>query len=353
MILRAKNIGLRLAYEQWGVGAPYSDGYSVTTLPIPFSNTDYTVIANSSWLNSGAVMASAALSVTQIKVRNGGYTDTYHFLTIGRQQWGVSTTSFPISVSAVYSIIAAKKDTSANSVPDVQNYSSTGFAYYGPSPYAWFAVCKAQQWGNAGSNNGSVDVTFPISFTKAVYQIQLTYNNSSYENPTYEIKDTKSFSYWSKYGGDKLWLAIGVQQWGYCNNGSQISFPMAYKTKCYAITFGVHYNGSQYDYNQVVSYNTLGFTMYQTVGTNGLAIMWIALGVQQWGVTTSNSGTITFPLAHKSSVFAVTLFMEAHGTSTIYIYAQSISLDNFVITSAIPQSQFQSFAKAYWISLGV
>lgn len=67
-----------------------------------------------------------------------------------------------------------------------------------------------EQWGNAGSNNGSVDVTFPISFTKAVYQIQLTYNNSSYENPTYEIKDTKSFSYWSKYGGDKLWLAIGV-----------------------------------------------------------------------------------------------------------------------------------------------
>ena len=69
---------------QWGVGAPYSDGYSVTTLPIPFSNTDYTVIANSSWLKSGAVMASAALSVTQIKVRNEGYTDTYHFLTIGR-----------------------------------------------------------------------------------------------------------------------------------------------------------------------------------------------------------------------------------------------------------------------------
>ena len=66
------------------------------------------------------------------------------------------------------------------------------------------------QWGNAGSNNGSVDVTFPISFTKAVYQIQLTYNSNSYENPTYEIKDTKSFTYWSKYGGNKLWLAIGA-----------------------------------------------------------------------------------------------------------------------------------------------
>lgn len=67
-----------------------------------------------------------------------------------------------------------------------------------------------EQWGNAGNSGGSVDVTFPISFTKTVYQIQLTYNSSSYENPTYAIKDTKSFSYWCKYGGDKLWLAVGM-----------------------------------------------------------------------------------------------------------------------------------------------
>ena len=66
------------------------------------------------------------------------------------------------------------------------------------------------QWGNAGNSGGSVNVTFPVSFTKTVYQIQLTYNNESYENPTYEIKDTKSFRYWSKYGGNKLWLAIGA-----------------------------------------------------------------------------------------------------------------------------------------------
>ena len=97
---------------QWGVGAPYSDGYSVTTLPIPFSNTDYTVIANSSWLNSGAVMASAALSVTQIKVRNGGYTDTYHFLTIGRQQWGRSTAAtlnFSLPFQKFYCIATAQE----------------------------------------------------------------------------------------------------------------------------------------------------------------------------------------------------------------------------------------------------
>ena len=92
-----------------------------------------------------------------------------------------------------------------------------------------------QQWGNAGNSGGSVDVTFPISFTKTVYQIQLTYNNSSYENPTYEIKDTKSFSYWSKYGGDKLWLAIGVQQWGYTSSGT-LTFPIAFNDAVYACT---------------------------------------------------------------------------------------------------------------------
>lgn len=93
-----------------------------------------------------------------------------------------------------------------------------------------------KQWGNAGSNNGSVDVTFPISFTKAVYQIQLTYNNNSYENPTYKIKDTKSFSYWSKYGGDKLWLAIGAQQWGVNignSSGVEYSFPVSFTSKLY------------------------------------------------------------------------------------------------------------------------
>ena len=76
--------------------------------------------------------------------------------------------------------------------------------------YVKFSNGLILQWGNAGNSGGSVDVTFPISFTKTVYQIQLTYNSSSYENPTYAIKDTKSFSYWCKYGGDKLWFAIGM-----------------------------------------------------------------------------------------------------------------------------------------------
>ena len=149
--------------------------------------------------------------------------------------------------------------------------------------YVKFANGLILQWGNAGSNNGSVDVTFPISFTKAVYQIQLTYNNSSYENPTYEIKDTKSFSYWSKYGGDKLWLAIGVQQWGYNNTdyAASVTFPIAFTKSCYAIAIGPHNRVT----GNVVAQNITNSKFSLTAPESGdcAQARWIAIGVQRSG----------------------------------------------------------------------
>lgn len=100
-----------------------------------------------------------------------------------------------------------------------------------------YIAIGVQQWGNAGNGGGSVDVTFPISFTKTVYQIQLTCNSDSYENPVYAIKDTKSFSYWSKYGGDKLWFALGMQQWGVVTSYDvTVNFPVAYSTQIFCLT---------------------------------------------------------------------------------------------------------------------
>ena len=144
-----------------------------------------------------------------------------------------------------------------------------------------------QQWGNAGNSGGSVDVTFPISFTKTVYQIQLTYNNSSYENPTYAIKDTKSFSYWSKYGGDKLWLAIGAQQWGYAENTSvgsghagtySASFPIAFSTVyqivCSTVKEAQSYKGAPNIYSYTTS--TVTFSTYD--GWYVDKAMYIAVG---------------------------------------------------------------------------
>lgn len=53
-------------------------------------------------------------------------------------------------------------------------------------------------------------MTFPLTFSSSVYNLQLTWNKSDYENPTAGSVKTSKFVYWSKYsGGTKWWLAIG------------------------------------------------------------------------------------------------------------------------------------------------
>ena len=76
-------IGLLGAYEQWGVGDKYANRYSITTLPIAFSNVDYALMITNGNLSAGIYISGAALSTTQIKVWNGGYSDRYYFFAIG------------------------------------------------------------------------------------------------------------------------------------------------------------------------------------------------------------------------------------------------------------------------------
>lgn len=105
------------------------------------------------------------------------------------------------------------------------------------------------------------------------------------------------------------YIVIGqAQQWGYATKGREFSFPLAYNIKCYTITCGVHYNGKQYGYDQVVSYNVSGFTTYEALDTN-IAMLWISIGVQQWGVVKCEQGdiwyTINFPISFSIQVFGV------------------------------------------------
>ena len=226
MILRAKNIGLRLAYEQWGYAQkPTSEYDFYWVYPIPFP----TLV--------GAIMLTPQYE-GQCRVHSINSFDRF---------------------SCSFRTDGTRTDLNSNHV---------------------FAI-GFQQWGNAGSNNGSVDVTFPISFTKAVYQIQLTCNNSSYENPTYEIKDTKSFSYWSKYGGDKLWLAIGVQQWGFVHTRTTtVEFNIPF-TKVFAcVGTNTSSVGNAVPSCGITNLTNSSFTMSvfanDNVGTSD--VTWMALG---------------------------------------------------------------------------
>ena len=171
-----------------------------------------------------------------------------------------------------------------------------------------------KQWGYAGNSGGSVDVTFPVSFTKTVYQIQLTYNSDSYENPTYAIKDTKSFRYWSKYGGDKLWLAIGAQQWGFGESPyatpTTYTYPLAYSVNALNVVIGSV--GGRESTCRINSVSKDSFVAYRHYSGSG-DLYWLAIGVQQWGRSTA--ATLNFSLPFQK-FYCITTAQESWGSAT-------------------------------------
>lgn len=75
-----------------------------------------------------------------------------------------------------------------------------------------------------------------------------------------------------------LYLA-GKPQWGYYTktNNSKIIFPIKFLLNCYGVTFGIHYDNSQYSYDQLISYDCQGFQPYQSINGN-MAVMFFAVG---------------------------------------------------------------------------
>ena len=84
--------------------------------------------------------------------------------------------------------------------------------------------------------------------------------------------------------------------------------------------------------------------MYQTVGTDGLAIMWIALGVQQWGYTGEQSNKIVFPLKYTRAVFVI-----------VPIVGNGIPqpATNVTLSGATSVGHDGTGVNTYWISIGV
>lgn len=70
-----------------------------------------------------------------------------------------------------------------------------------------------------------------------------------------------------------------ILQWGYINAATnKCTFPISFTSACYAITFGIHYNNTQYGYDQVQSYSTTGFTTFHNLEKDYVKVMWHAIG---------------------------------------------------------------------------
>nr|DAM41043.1 MAG TPA: hypothetical protein [Caudoviricetes sp.] len=63
--------------------------------------------------------------------------------------------------------------------------------------------------------------------------------------------------------------------------------------------------------------------------------------------------TVNFPVAYSTQIFCLTVFHSANGTSTLDLYAKRVMLNKFTFIASAPDSQFTSFERAYWLSIGV
>lgn len=286
-------IGMQL---QWGTiynakaGAlDNNNNNNAVTFPMPFTTVfalSPTFIIKANHVNVDVIVNLYSLSNTGAVIRCWDYDNATNdgqliYVALGKQQWGyaqkptseydfdwVYPIPFPTLVGAIMLTPQYEGQCRPHSINSFDRFSCS-LRTDGTKPKLnsnhVFAI-GFQQWGNAGNSGGSVNATFPVSFTKTVYQIQLTYNNDSYENPTYEIKDTKSFRYWSKYGGNKLWLAIGAQQWGvgdkYANKYSIETLPIAFSNVDYALMItnrnlsaGMYISGAALSTTQIKVWN--------------------------------------------------------------------------------------------------
>lgn len=75
-------------------------------------------------------------------------------------------------------------------------------------------------------------------------------------------------------------LFAAIKQWGQVKNNAasqKVNYPIAFSYACYAIVFGIVYNNLQYGYDQVTSYDKIGFYTYHNID-DPLTIRYVALG---------------------------------------------------------------------------
>ena len=307
--------------KQWGKHARTTD-YEQITFPISFTNVNYTCISTSYDLNSNADVTSAysgtynsgkypeeqERTVSRFYVKTGSNAGGRDWIAIGQQQWGIKAAStytwtYPLPLAVVYyaDMMGYRKGSAGSEYGWIRSISPIAFETYIIDESAiCFCVGIAQQWGVVTDDRSTLTFLLPFS-------------NSDYFYAAFPTNKVN-------IGGINL---HGVRNPTYLELYSSIS-------------------------NDSNTANNWQF------GVRTINPCWLAVGIQQWGYTTSyNKVTVNFPVAYSTQIFCLTAFHSAPGVSTLDIYASHVTLNGFAFSVAAPDSAFTSFERAYWLSIGV
>ena len=159
----------------------------------------------------------------------------------------------------------------------------------------------------------------------------------------------------NNYGPGSWWLVIGKQQWGYATRSGKgdttFSFPLTFNT-VYAVNAGRYFK-SRDDSNSghgVMSHTTTNCVTY-TGASQTSAMTIIAIGKQQWGVTTYSGCGNCFPISF-TTPYAV-IAEEHHKTTTATNYDGSFMTTRLTTTGFSYRAESTGYADAImFVSFG-
>lgn len=255
-------------------------------------------------------------------------------------QWGCaegSPVAYPIAFTLICYIVRNGMQTSSSAGQAYERgvfaVTKTNFSRIFPSPQQSYIAIGIQQWGaTTPVGRGSRTVNFHLTFPTQVYILLKTgfgvspyADTLSYAYGTVAAITTTSFKMFEG-NVDTVkqcsWLAFGVQQWGYessFNGGAKLSFPISFSNTTYTIT------GSSWDSLQIYCPKFTGKETTQCTMNNGIghvsyngtsALDWVAIGIQQWGNSSSN----TFPVSFTNTDWKMAGLM----TSSHYDYTSAV-----------------------------
>ena len=330
--IQLQNIGLRQAYEQWGVISRGTVSKLTVTYPLQYRNV-YAILAT----YSDAASPQSEYAICTYDVNNTSFsvnfdpggtatTEYAYWSSLGAQQWGEFSSSpvkFPVAfTSTSYVAFYSYFTNAAHGLYDgIHSYTATQFSCVmqeGNYPRKYLVIGK-QQWGKLES---SKVFTYPLTLN-----VLYTYHQEFYEGyihwtteaPSCEATLSTITTPDAPYPPAAMYfLVIGKQQWGVTAATTRygyevVAYPIAFTTAVYTVVqtfYNPNATNDQYASNyrgvgQVT--NTTARIGYENSGS------WIAVGKQQWGITTA-SNTATFPIAFPSSALACMISNNHEGS---------------------------------------
>lgn len=184
-----------------------------------------------------------------------------------------------------------------------------------------YVALGKQQWGYYEAKQNTYTLTFPISFNQRALSMCLSNsNNGKGKAVIWELgKESASIGNetWENY-----WIAVGVQQWGYCESTSTVqkhSFVLPFAKECWNCSVIPWKTPSSGYCSVAYTVSKAEFESYYYQATRTVSNCYIAIGVQQWGYVSHNNVRSDTP---KVAVFPISF------TKTIYTISTQLHMTN-------------------------